>query len=713
MMSNKSILTVLLLCLAVYSNGCDNNTSANDTDNGDQTNINTDGKTNDNEHPHSTLTCQANQHLYNNACEPDSMQNCGAHGKSCKPAQTCTNGSCQDRPCTYESKNSRSPAICVDNHMLVCGSDNIYYFDSKNGNCTQAAPCTVCPDGFAGCAADSDVFCQNHQILPLPTTCIYGVHPAVCYNNVGYMCGSNGAYYSSVTTRCSGTDSCVLCQNGYLGCSSDAKAFCSGQSSFPLSDSSTCTTGHRRCDGKKLMECDGTSYSIVAEECESYCTDGSDGSSSACSETKPSCTIKDGIKARVVGWNDGDTVVVVPVSEDSSCSSTNDLGREVHFSIRVLHIDSPECSKSQNYTYSNVQTCNGSTSYSETNDPYGYEAWEKSTALADSDAIVTLNCENADEYNVCPNDVNGRPLTYVKTSSEEDISTELVKAGLAFPSINRMPNPTEHEKQICRAFKDAVQNHRKLWSHCTTTDGQCIRDTAAQLLSTRPGEYDYTYEYCQLILGEEIQTGKACSPSTTFCEEGKLYQCSKNGLPSLSKTCSNGCDSTHTACENEACTPGETVCTAQTMSYCNERGELEFLKSCTCNSEGTQCSDCSGVEFCFNDEYHYCSYSSMISVHCPDGCNGRVCSCRFNSDCPSEQSPICDGSTCKSPDIIPCTKYVSPGQCGGDGHAYFCDNSGYYYLGRRCTDTAPCVVCPDGYGGCTSDSDTFCQDHML
>ena len=688
MMSNKSFLTALLLCIALYGNGCGDNTSNNNTDNdnGDQTDIDTQDSTHQNDNP--TQSCPSNQHPYNNACEPDSMQNCGKHANSCKPAQTCTSGSCQNRTCTYESKTSRSPAICVDNHMLICGSDSLYYFDSKNGNCTEETPCTVCPDGFAGCAANKDVFCQNHQVIPLPETCVYGVHPAVCYNNTGYLCGSNGTYYSSAATRCSGTDSCVLCQSGYLGCSSDPKTFCSEQNSFPLSDPNTCTTGHRRCDGKKLMECDGSTYSILAEDCPQYCEDGHNGSNSACSDTKPSCTIKDGSQVKVVGWNDGDTVVVVPVASDDSCDNTNGL-QDLRYSIRVLHIDSPECAKSQNYSYNNVQTCNGSTFYTETNDPYGYEAWEKSTSLADAESIVTLNCDNSDEYNICPNDANGRPLAYVKASSGEDISTELVKAGLAFPSLSRAPVPTEHEKQICRAFKEALQNHRNLWSDCTTSDGQCVRDIATQLLSTRPGEYDYTYAYCQLILDEEVQIGKMCTPSTTYCETGKLYQCSKNGFPGLVKTCSNGCNSENTNCENETCTPEETVCSAQTMSYCKENGELEFLKSCVCNETGTECSDCSGIQFCLNDKFHYCGSGGMTQIQCPGGCNGNTCMCTFSSDCPTALSPICDGSTCKSPNLIPCVKQTSPSLCGGDGNAYFCNTSGSYYLGKRCTDATP------------------------
>ena len=534
------------------------------------------------------------------------MQNCGGHGVKCSYAQTCDAGSCVSRPCNYSTTFSeRSPGLCVDNHMLVCGNSGTYYYDSKNGNCTEESPCTVCPDGFAGCASDKSAFCANHQKKPddVPTTCVENAYPPFCAGNTGYICGSNNKYYTTANTRCSGTDQCVLCQSGFIGCSSDPKAFCNAKNSEPVIDADKCTPGHRRCDGRTLMECDGTSYSKLVETCARYCVDGSSGSNSECSDYFPECTIKNGSRVRVIGWNDGDTVVVQPDPDDNSCDNY------AHFSIRVYRVDSPECSKSQNYKYSNIKTCTQDTNYTSTNDPYGYDAWQASTAMADAGTFVTLYCDNADEYGVCPTDANGRPLAYVSVGNK-DISTELTRLGLAIPSLGRVPPQSEREATICDALFEAVKERRKIWSVCSTNDGQCIRDGAATLKSTRSGEFDYIYERCQYISGVAISETPvpSCTPGKDLCSDGKLYFCTNNGDLSFVKDCPYGCADSSTCVTSQqiSCTPGQSVCLDSKMYYCDENSDLVLLKECysECINDSV-CSIAPGLEYCINNKHFY------------------------------------------------------------------------------------------------------------
>ena len=444
-----------------------------------------------------TLSCNSSCQFDTSRCEPDDSQNCDIHEGICGVEKVCQEGTCRSRKCTYSNDiNKRSPSFCESNHLLVCGSTGYYYDDLSIGTCTEQNPCTVCPDGFGGCTNDPNAFCKDHRTSPdgLPYSCIQYVYPSMCIRNVGYMCGADGKYYSTAASRCSSSEQCVQCQSGYIGCSSDPVTFCSsnGRNSAPVIDPNKCTQGHRRCDGKKLMECDGTSYSNLVQNCDGYCSDGWNGSNASCTSYKPDCEIKNGSYARIIGWNDGDTAVVIPESIDNSCDSGS------RTTIRVYHIDSPECTKRQNYSYSRIQTCIDDDYYTETNDPFGYEAWAASTNMADSNTIVQLFCDNADANNNCPTDANGRYLAYVSVGSL-DVSTQLTRLGLAIPSVGRTPIQSDREIDICVALLEAVKNHRQLWSGCTTADGNCVRDTVARLKSTREGEFDYIYERCEYI----------------------------------------------------------------------------------------------------------------------------------------------------------------------------------------------------------------------
>ena len=138
--------------------------------------------------------------------------------------------------------------------------------------------------------------------------------------------------------------------------------------------------------------------------------------------------------------------------------------------------------------------------YTSTNDPYGYEAWEASTSIADKNTVVQLFCDNANEYNICPTDVNDRFLAYVSVD-DIDVSTELTRLGLAIPNVGRTPIQSEREKTICQGLLEAVQDRRQLWSMCAASDSdaQCFKNGVADLLSTRTGEFDYMYERCEYI----------------------------------------------------------------------------------------------------------------------------------------------------------------------------------------------------------------------
>jgi endonuclease YncB( thermonuclease family) len=434
------------------------------------------------------------------------MANCGGHGKSCKDWQVCEASECKDRPCTYTSKTSHSPAICAENgYVLFCGDKSVYYLTSA-GHCSSSNPCVVCQDGFGGCSADKEAFCSNHQGVAgepgqenRPTTCVYG-YPSQCYQNIGYICDA-GKYYSSSATRCGNSQSCVQCDNGFVGCSDNAEAFCSAKKSKPAYDPNKCQKGHRRCDGRNLVECDGTSYSISVKTCPSYCVDGTGGSNSSCSENIPQCTPKNDSQATVVAWNDGDTTALEPIS-DGSCSplDSNTL-QKIRFKVRVLGIDAPECSKQMDYTY-NMQVCKVDSVYKSTNDPYGYESWEYAMKLFPTGTVVRVTCDETDEYNNCSLDnTNARYLMYLENGGR-DFSTGMTAKGLAVPYLHIVPHLTSQEKGICNALLEAMANRRGIWESCTTIDEQCISSATSKLPSAKEDEFKALYGRCQYILSK-------------------------------------------------------------------------------------------------------------------------------------------------------------------------------------------------------------------
>ncbi len=455
--------------------------------------------------PPPVANCPSGEHPYGSSCEPDSLAHCGEHGHACGQAQICDPVlGCQDRPCTYLPKNSRSPAICAEEngYALFCGSDNIYYL-ANSGKCTSSNPCVTCPDGFGGCSNDSEAFCKNHQKpsdpstpTNLPETCVKNAYPPICENNTGYLCGDKSTYYSSANTRCSAEQSCVICNDGYIGCSHDPTAFCSERNGihFPIH----CTKGHRRCNGTKLVECDGESYSKTVETCPSWCSDGYDGTNSSCSYYQPACTLKNGTVASIVVWNDGDTAYVYPSAEDGSCDNTDGL-YDLWLQIRIKGIDTPECTKKQNSNYYKKQTCVVDTNYKSTNDPYGYDAWQKAMELIPPNTTVTISCDEPDEYNNCPLDANGRALVYL-SANEKDFGSEMIKAGLAMPNLSKLPYLNANERAICEGLKTAISARENIYSVCTSGGSACVSQAASALPSSKPGEFALMYDRCQYVL---------------------------------------------------------------------------------------------------------------------------------------------------------------------------------------------------------------------
>ena len=447
--------------------------------------------------PPPVLECLDGEHVYENGCELNSNENCGSHGNRCKGWELCDSaGECRPYPCDSGSDS----AFCDDEtgYVVFCGSKEpnagVYYVSSSKGMCTSENPCVVCPDGFGGCSNDAQSFCVGHgtNIDPkpqeLPSYC-NAKSPNVCWDGKLYKCIS-GRYEEN--QQCSASEICVTCENNKSGCSTThAENYC-GDNSNPMNTDGQCIKDHLRCDGKKLMKCDGKSYSILEETCENYCMDGTNGENSSCSESVPSCTLKEGTVVSVNAWNDGDTAVVTPISNDNSCNPEK-------MRIRILGIDTPECSKQFSYTYY-ANVCIEDPVYTSTNDPGGYEALQKALTLIEPRSLATVHCAATDAYGRCTKDNTqaSRSLVYLSKGSI-DFSTEMMRSGLTMPNL-RHPSLLPQNKGICKALQEAMENKRGLFKDCVAADQDCITKAGSTLYSTKPSEFDNVAANCQYIL---------------------------------------------------------------------------------------------------------------------------------------------------------------------------------------------------------------------
>ena len=78
----------------------------------------------------STIDCGQNAHVFEDGCEPDSVENCGAHGNSCNVANA--DNDCIAGECTFECRNGYRkvddgcmPNDCTDGETICTNEDDI------------------------------------------------------------------------------------------------------------------------------------------------------------------------------------------------------------------------------------------------------------------------------------------------------------------------------------------------------------------------------------------------------------------------------------------------------------------------------------------------------------------------------------------------------------------------------------------------------------
>lgn len=238
-----------------------------------------------------------------------------------------------------------------------------------------------------------------------------------------------------------------------------------------------CSEGPYACFGKTLKQCRtdaaGCGYYETVKRC-TYCNKDI-GKCTEDLQGLEECQLKNGAKATILQWTDGDTVWVRAKS-DGTCNDhlNSDATKWVRWRLRIHGIDAPECSKAFNdHKY---YTCVKDTNYSDNNERYGYESWKWASDNLPYQTVVTLTCDQQTSNGVCVFDntsdddadddqqVYNRFLTYLgyeKNQASYDFSVELARQGLAFSNTKFS---SSKRAKICASQKEAIDQKKNIWS---------------------------------------------------------------------------------------------------------------------------------------------------------------------------------------------------------------------------------------------------------
>ena len=218
--------------------------------------------------------CNAGYHEYENACEPDSVNQCGAHNKKCEFAYA-TNIRCESGECKFDCETGKHKygSSCEVDTVDHCGSHDIKCFIANgSSNCKNGACIYTCNKGYHlygdTCEADTVSNCGSHgKVCPNVTNatpkCDNGICDFTCMS--GYHKYNNACEADSVNNCGAHGTKCPSVTNGSPKCISGACSF-------------TCNTGYKKsgntctsiCSGSKPYYCN--LYCCSKSDCTGSCT---------------------------------------------------------------------------------------------------------------------------------------------------------------------------------------------------------------------------------------------------------------------------------------------------------------------------------------------------------------------------------------------------------------------------------------------------------
>lgn len=240
----------------------------------------------------------------------------------------------------------------------------------------------------------------------------------------------------------------------YTSCSIGDEPVCNGRKNGKIMQ---CATNEKGCPLlKEIKKCSASTPYCIESECHA--------------EDIPACLPQNNDEATVIKVTDGDTVRL-RITRDGCLSSD--------YSVRIHGIDAPECEKRQgdDHYYTCVQSnrighYQGSDGAWVTNDPYGYEAWQKASELLSEGSKVRITCDRKENDGGCEiDDTEKRRLVYISYEhggTWYDFSTEITRAGLALANTDYYCS-TSKMSAICAAMGEAQKAKRGMWASDTVS----------------------------------------------------------------------------------------------------------------------------------------------------------------------------------------------------------------------------------------------------
>ena len=230
------------------------------------------------------IECANNQHIYDGACEDDSIEHCGSHETQCSAPEhgtaTCTNATCDF---TCDGDYTKSGSICIESSSYCASSNATRCVNSgtsgKMQKCTDnkwidQEPCSSshsCNSSGTACGecTDNSKQCSGRT----PQICTKGAWQAngsctdaqICKDGSCQKCGSDQHVYENIceddsTSNCGAHDNtCRKPANGYSDCINGVcDYFCNGNGYY--FDGTNCVRDESYCDYDNTLLCenDGT-----------------------------------------------------------------------------------------------------------------------------------------------------------------------------------------------------------------------------------------------------------------------------------------------------------------------------------------------------------------------------------------------------------------------------------------------------------------------
>lgn len=671
----------------------------------------------------SCSTCNGDTHVWENTCEPDSVQHCGTHGNFCHAPQNgtpvCSGGTC-DFDCNegYTSDGSScisNDSYCANNNATRCVNDGTTGTNQKcvDHHWTPQGACDnnySCNSGGTACGScvNNDVRCSGRA----PQICSKGVwvgngtcntSSEICENGSCQNCGYNQHVYENTCENntpldCGSHDNeCTVPENGEAVCINGACDIKCRDGYKPYKGE--CIALSLYCEEQNEFRCNNVDNIGVVDECKNYrwtfyksCEPNSCSGKECgvCVDGKKQCSGRTPQTCTNGGWSNDSPCGALQICNNGSCQN---CGSDQHVNGNLCENNSTSnCGTHGNKCTApsehGVATCIGGTC----------------NILCD-EGYFPDGTECIPDNNYCTN------VGVNKCINEDNVGTVF--------ECN-----SEHQ---WKWYKDCDPNscHGDGCGSCKNDDIKCDYRTPKTCIN---GEWagNSPCGSSQICNNGSCQNcGSDQHVNGNSCENNSIYHCGSHGnechKPSeygvavcVGGVCDIKCEEGYLPEGNE-CVKDDNYCEAPgtfrcidigligRMDMCNDENQWKFYKDCetaSCNPEELNCGDCkNGIRKCDERTPVLCSGGHYLAE--PECEDTSICSNGYCVACGAGKHV--HGNECETDDIE---------NCGAHGNV--CEPPSAH--GEPACIAAVCgVICEDGFvpdmdgHECVPD-ETYCEE---